>query len=302
MKRTAIAAEQIDTTAPGIVLAGVLKLLAPLVRLLVQHGVPFTAFASALKPVFIDAARAELVAAGKAQTDSAVTLLSGVHRRDIRELTRAPVAAKSAAKTAAKTGARSTAKGKTRSPTPLALGLVGQVVARWMSETGFRGRSARPRALPRGAGVGSFDALVARISSDVRPRALIDEMVRLGVAREEGDEVQLVLSGLAPKPGMAEGATLMADNLGDHAAAAAANLRGESNFLEQALYVDEITEASAAQLHKAAVSAWKQAFKTVAADAHQRFDADAAALPAEQRQHRARFGVYFYSEREGLKP
>ena len=171
-----------------------------------------------------------------------------------------------------------------------------------MSETGFRGRNARPRALPRGAGVGSFDALVARISSDVRPRALIDEMVRLGVAREEGDEVRLVLSGLAPKPGMAEGATLMADNLGDHAAAAAANLRGENNFLEQALYVDEITEASAAQLHKAAVSAWKQAFKTVAADAHQRFDADAAALPAEQRQHRARFGVYFYSEREGLKP
>jgi hypothetical protein len=272
-----------DTTASGIVLAGVLRLLVPLVRLLIQHGVRYTAFAAALKPVFIDAARAELAATGKARTDSALTLLSGVHRRDIREMTRAPAPA---ASTAADQG-------------PAALGLVGQVVARWMSDTGFRGRAGRPRTLLRGSGADSFDALVARVSSDVRPRALLDEMLRLGVAEEDGDGVRLVLSGLAPKPGMAEGATLMAQNLGDHAAAAAANLRGEANFLEQALYVDEITEASAATLHKAALAAWKQAFKTVAAEAHQRFDADAAALPAHERRHRARFGVYFYSEREG---
>jgi hypothetical protein len=34
------------------------------------------------------------------------------------------------------------------------------------------------------------------------------------------------------------------------------------------------------------------------AEAQNRFDGDAAAAPAEERRHRARFGVYFYSERE----
>jgi hypothetical protein len=34
------------------------------------------------------------------------------------------------------------------------------------------------------------------------------------------------------------------------------------------------------------------------AEAQSRFDADARELPAESRDHRARFGVYFYSERE----
>ena len=283
-------------TPPHIVLTGVLRLLRPLVRLLLQHGVPYTAFAAALKPVFVEAARAELAAKGKAQTDSAVTLLSGVHRRDIRELTRGVVAAQAAAE-----GTTGTAPDSSP-PAPalphLPLGLVGQVVARWMSESTFTGRKGRPRALPRSGSDVSFDALVARISSDVRPRAMLDEMLRLGVAQEDGDQVRLELSGLAPRQGLAEGAALMADNLHDHAEAAAANLRGDGNFLEQALYVDEITEASAAAVHKAAVAAWKQAFKTVAAEANARFDADAGALPAEERKHRARFGVYFYSEHE----
>jgi len=277
----------LKTTPSQIVLTGVLRLLRPLVRLLLQHGVPYTAFIAALKPVFIEAARTELASKGKAQTDSAVTLLSGVHRRDIREITRGVGAVQPAHENTADTTLAS-----------LPLGLVGQVVARWMSESSFTGRKGRPRALPRSGGEGSFDALVARISSDVRPRAMLDEMLRLGVAQEDGNQVRLELSGLAPRQGLAEGAALMADNLHDHAEAAAANLRGEANFLEQALYVDEITEASADAVHKAAVAAWKQAFKIVAAEANARFDADAGTLPAAERRHRARFGVYFYSEHE----
>ena len=283
----------LNTTPSQIVLTGVLRLLRPLVRLLLQHGVPYTAFAAALKPVFVEAARSELASNNKAQTDSAVTLLSGVHRRDIRQITRGGVGARAADRNTANNAAEALP-----SLPHLPLGLVGQVVARWMSESSFTGRKGRPRGLPRSGGDGSFDALVARISSDVRPRAMLDEMLRLGVAQEDGNQVRLELSGLAPRQGLAEGAALMADNLHDHAEAAAANLRGEANFLEQALYVDAITEASAAAVHKAAVTAWKKAFKTVAAEANARFDADAGTLPAAERKHRARFGVYFYSEHE----
>lgn len=286
----------LKTTPSQIVLTGVLRLLRPLVRLLLQHGVPYTAFAAALKPVFVEAARTELASNNKAQTDSAVTLLSGVHRRDIREITRGGVGARVADRNTADTALE--ALPSLPHLPHLPLGLVGQVVARWMSESSFTGRKGRPRGLPRSGGDGSFDALVARTSSDVRPRAMLDEMLRLGVAQEDGDQVRLELSGLAPRQGLAEAAALMADNLHDHAEAAAANLRGEANFLEQALYVDAITEASAAAVHKAAVTAWKQAFKTVAAEANARFDADAGTLPAAERKNRARFGVYFYSEHE----
>jgi len=81
-----------------MVLDAVLRLFKPAARLLLQNGVSYGAFASALKRVFLAAAQDELQARGMAQTDSAITLLSGVHRRDVRTLLRAAPAADAAAR------------------------------------------------------------------------------------------------------------------------------------------------------------------------------------------------------------
>jgi hypothetical protein len=75
--------------------------MRPLVRLLVRHGVTYPVFATALKRVFLDAAIDELRERAMAQTDSAVSLLSGVHRRDVRTLTRASAARARACRSAA---------------------------------------------------------------------------------------------------------------------------------------------------------------------------------------------------------
>lgn len=265
------------STRPALVLDRVLHVLRPLVRLLLRHGVTYPAFAAALKRVFLDAARAELSQRGMAQTDSAVTLLSGVHRRDVRELTRGAAAA--------------------AAPPPPTMGLAGEVVARWLAGPATTDRRGRPRVLPRGGGDGSFDALVAAVSSDVRPRAVLDELLRLGVVQETEAGLQLSGSGFAPREGFEELAALFAHNLHDHAAAAAANLNGDANFLEQAVHVDEIGAEGAAAVQRAAVQAWRAAFRAVLAEAQAQHDA-AAARPAAERRHRARFGVYFYSERE----
>jgi hypothetical protein len=47
-------------------------------------------------------------------------------------------------------------------------------------------------------------------------------------------------TGFAPRQGFEEMSWLFAANLHDHAAAAVANLQGEANFLEQAVFVDQI--------------------------------------------------------------
>lgn len=264
---------------PAIVLAQVLRVLQPLVRLLVRQGVTYPAFAAALKRVFVDAARAELRAQRMPRTDSALTLLSGVHRRDLRALGRAEASA----------------------PPPAPMSLAAEVVARWMSEPRCLDDQGRPLPLPRsGDGVAggepmSFDALVAGVSSDVRARAVLDELQRLGVAHEDAAGVHLHGAGFAPQQGFEELAWLFADNLRDHAASASANLLGQGNALEQAVWVDEITPESAVRLQAVAVQAWQQAFRQVMAEAQTRFDGDAAAQPPAQRRHRARFGVYFHA-------
>lgn len=246
--------------------------MRPLVGLLVRHGVTFPAFAAALKRVFLDAAADELRARSMAQTDSAVSLLSGVHRRDVRNLMRAP---RRVARAAPRSGAAP-------------LSLVGEVVARWLADATFQDRRRRPRALQRA----EFDALVAGVSSDVRGRAMLDELLRLGAVTEGADGIALSAGGFAPRQGFSEMTELFAANLADHAAAASANLQGQANFLEQAMYVDRITAQSAQDLQHSAVQAWAKALPPVLAEAQARSDADAGQAG---NVHRVRFGVYFYS-------
>ncbi|MFM8899190.1 MAG: DUF6502 family protein [Burkholderiales bacterium] len=272
------------TDKSSLVLESVLRLFKPAARLLLRHGVSYRAFCIPLKRVFLQAAEEELDSRQMPKTDSALTLLSGVHRRDVRELLRDAAASKAAA---------------ARQPKSLA----SEVVARWMFEPAYRhavgkqtGKRKGPaRPLERGPQPGSFDSLVASVSQDIRPRAMLDELVRLGVAKETEDGVELVADGFVTREGFAELAAFFADNLHDHLAAATANLQGDNNFLEQSIFVDQITSASATQLQKAAVLVWKQAFETVMSQAQERFDADAKQAQPDQRNQRARFGIYFYN-------
>ena len=268
----------------ALVLATVVALIRPLVRLLLRHGVAFPAFVAALKPVFLAAARDELAARAMARTDSALSLLSGVHRRDVRTLLRGPGAAAAAVPD---------------TPRPV-LGLAGEVVARWLGDPRYLGADEQPRALSRGGSDAGFDALVQAISSDVRPRAVLDELLRLGVVEldQAGTQVRLRAAGFAPRQGFEEMAWLMRANLHDHLAGACANLDEDRNFLEQSIHVDEITEESARRLHRVASQAWRQAFRTVMREAQARFDDDAAHADPALRTQRARFGAYFYNTRQ----
>lgn len=259
-----------------IVLAAVLRLLKPVVRLLLRHGVAYPAFAAALKQVFLDAAVDELRSTGQKQTDSAVSLLSGVHRRDVRTLARGPAAEPSTEE----------------EPKNLA----SEVVARWLSALDYLDEEGLPKALPRYGDAPSFDSLVKAVSHDIRPRAILAELERLGIAGKTGSQVHLLAPGFVPRQGFAELVGLLRDNVHDHLAAATLNLDGQHNFLEQAVFVDELTAESAHLLHAVSAKAWRQAFRTVMREAQARYDHDQAHAPAEQRTHRARFGSYFYAD------
>jgi Family of unknown function (DUF6502) len=266
---------------PTLVLERVLRVCKPLVRLLLRNGVTYPVLAAALKPVFLHAARDELARREMPQTDSAVSLLCGVHRRDVRQLSAAL--------------AQQTAS--TLVPPQGPLGMAAQVVGRWMHDSALQDRQGQPLALTRNGPPPSFDSLVASVSSDVRPRAVLDELLRLGVVQDDGSAIRLVRGGFAPNQSFEEASALIADNLQDHAAAAVANLQDGGNYLEQAVFVDALSAESVLHLHKLSAQLWRQALKTVMQEAQTRFDADAQ-LPTEQHQQRARLGVYFYSEPE----
>jgi Family of unknown function (DUF6502) len=268
----------------ALVLASALRLLRPLARLLLRNGVGYPAFAAAMKKVFLEAAGDELRDSGKKTTDSALSLLSGVHRRDVRNLGRLA----------------EPESGDDVPDSPMSM--ASQVVARWLGDVDCLDEEGQPRPLARSGAAISYDGLVSGISSDVRPRAVLDELVRLGIAEESGSEVRLLAPGFVPRQGFAEMAKLLQDNLHDHVAAASLNLDGTHNYLEQSVFVDQLSAESTEKLHATAAKAWRQAFKTVLREAQTRYDHDQENTPKAQRIHRARFGSYFYAADKDDKP
>ncbi len=250
-------------------------LLAPVVRWLLRNGVSYNARANQLKPVFVDAARAELERGGVQPTGSALSVLSGVHRKDVRTLTEAPRGAPPA--------------------TTRGVPLASQVFTRWMTARRYRMRDGAPRALPRsGAGI-TFETLSRELSLDVHPRTVMEELVRLGLVTLEGELVVPVSATFVPSRRLDELTALFSANAGDHIAAAVHNLTLDApRYLEQSVFADGLGADSVATLHEHARAAWSDAFAMMVKEARKHVAADTDVPEAEQQ--RMRFGVYFYSE------
>ena len=225
---------QTPTPSPGqAVLAQVLAMLQPLVVWLLRSGVGYTELTAALKPVFLEAARAELARIGGKQTDSAVSLLSGVHRKDVRAF--------------GQTARAVDVRAQLGKPTPAS-----QVMTRWLA-------SDWPDSLPFSGLERSFEALARAVSKDMHPRALLLELVRLGVVLEEEGQVRLCRQAFVPNPSLEESRRLLAGSVADHIEAGVHNLSASDGktYLEQSVFADGLSPASVQQLEQLANSLWR---------------------------------------------
>ena len=259
------------------VVAAVRRILRPVIRLLVSQGITYPFLTDLLKEVYVETASREFALGGKRPTDSRLTLLTGVHRKDIRRLLREP---------------------RPADATPPGLTLGTQIVARWLGERAYCDAKGRPLALPRTPRSGaerSFAALVESVSKNVRPRSVLDELVRLGVARvDEQDRVHLVTRCFVPGREIDAKAYYFGEALHDHLAAGVHNLGTTGTaFLERSVYYDELSPAA---IDKLAARA-----EVLAMGALQALNVDGMALerddpPPKGARMRMRMGVYFYAE------
>lgn len=246
-------------------------LMAPVAQWLLRHGVSYPAFADLLKTVFLEAARGELERGDAKPTQSALSMLSGVHRKDVRTLAQAPASARSA-------------------PRPP---LSAQVFTRWLTDPRWRGADGKPRALPRAGGRRSFESLCFELSNDVHPRTVLDELLRLGAVALDGEHVVVRAASFVPTARLDEMTALFSASASDHIAAAVSNLTTSApRFLEQSVYADGLTPVSIDLLQDAARQAWAAAFEAVVTRARERVDLDRVT----DGDRRMRFGVYFFSE------
>jgi Family of unknown function (DUF6502) len=152
--------------------AAVLALIRPLARVLIRNGMTFKSFTDIAKRAFVEEGLNKFEIDGRKQTISRVAILTGLSRKEVQRVLNQ--------------------KALKDSETHERYNRASWVVAGWVRDRDFLNEEGKPVSLPID-GNKSFSDLVRRYSGDVPARAVLDELLRVGVARMvESGHIKLV--------------------------------------------------------------------------------------------------------------
>ncbi len=245
------------------------RLLRPLVRPFIRYGTTFPALCDLLRELYVNVAVHDFALPDKEQTDSRISLLTGIHRKEVRRLREAGAPVRTV---------------------PASVSRTSQIVALWLGDQQFADKGA-PAPLRRGGDEGrgpTFESLVEEVTRTA-PRAVLDEWLdRKIVSIDEDGRVALGEAAIAPNKGDERQLYYFGRNLHDHIAAAVVNIVSEpAPFMERAVHYEDF-----GRQRPAARDAVPRAGDG-GADRRQSRGSDA---PAKRRRRRLAldFGVYVY--------
>jgi hypothetical protein len=133
--------------------SAILRLLRPLARLMLKHGMAYGSFAELARKAFVEEGFGHLQQSGKRPTVSSVSALTGLTRKETKSLReRSPI------------GDEESAQRYSRAI---------RVISGWVNDSQFHDEKGDPAVLPfEGAGA-SFSALVKKYSGDIPPMAML---------------------------------------------------------------------------------------------------------------------------------
>ena len=227
-----------------------------------------------MKAALVRAAIDDLVAQGARPTDSRISIATGVHRKDIKRLKEASEPLQ----------------------TTKELSITSQVVAKWLGTKGLIDPEGNPIPIVRKKQTNKeidFEDLVRSISKDIRPRAVLDELIDRGVISVNSDET-LVLrpNRLASNQDDDALSDYLGMNIHDHLVVTVNNLlTPEHPRLERCVHYQGLSKSAAEDLAKFAET---QAMAALIA-----LNMKCQETISDRNNHgsyRINFGTYFYNE------
>ena len=260
--------------------AAVARLLKPLVRMMLRYGVPFGAFMDVARRVFVEVAMEEFTIPGRKPTISRASVITGLSRKEILRLRRLPPLSDEGVNTSYNRATR--------------------VISGWVRDEAFAQKPGVPAALPMEGRGRSFARLVKKYSGDVPPRAILDELLRVGaVEREAQGKIRLLARGYVPRSGEEEKLGILGTDVADLIDTIDHNLRapGGASRLQMKVAYDNLPGEP---LGRFRARSSKQSLKLL-----EKYDKELAAMdrdvtPAAGGTGRLRAGVAIYYFEEDL--
>ncbi len=159
----------------GTLIWAATEALHPIVRRLLEMGVPFGTLERSLRELFVRVAETDLAVPARRQTDSRIALITGINRKEVKRI-------------------RST-RPLRRAPRSFSINQATSLISRWLNDPETLDRRGKPVPLPYSAARGpSFVKLARKLTGDLAPRVLLSELVRSGAVEVSKDNV-VVLRG-----------------------------------------------------------------------------------------------------------
>ncbi|WP_372972701.1 DUF6502 family protein [Marinobacter sp.] len=204
------------------------RILRPLVRLLLRNGVPFGDFAELARRAYIETALKDFPERGRKMTDSRAAVLTGLTRKEVKRQ-------------------REILAGEPLEPRYNRQGnRASRVVAGWVHDPRFQDARGHPATLTVDGSAG-FAELVRLYSGDMTPRAVLDELLRVGVVAwkaEEGGMLELRKRAYVPAGDDTEMLHIFGEDVSDLVATIDYNLvssrQGQQPLFQRTLTYDNI--------------------------------------------------------------
>ena len=222
-----------ESKTHNILNAVMTKIMRPLVRILLRNGIPFRQFSELIKWVYVDVALKEFTIAGRKQTDSRVSVITGLSRKDVRQL-----------KKLKPPSDRTEIENYNRAA---------RVISGWKKDPEFTNAKGQPMALNFNGQRPSFSQLVKKYSGDVPPRSVLDEMKQVGsVAVFKNGKIHLRTAAYIPNGDQPAMLSILGTDVSDLAKTIDWNLRAEKSdrFFQRKVAYDNVPVESAAIFRK----------------------------------------------------
>jgi hypothetical protein len=254
------------------------RLLRPLVRILLAHGVGFDSFMEMTKRAYVNVGMREFAITGKRESIARVSALTGLTRRDVQRVLQERAALE------VDTGER--------------FERAARVIAGWVRDPDFADAGDQPRPLALEDTPTGFGALVRRYSSDMPMRAVYDELLRVGAVTLLPDgQLRLLERAYVPRASAADKLGILGTDVADLIRTIDHNFeRGisEPRFQRKVVYDNLPSEAAARFRAMSAVNA-QQLLERLDEwlAAH---DRDITPGVAGNGRVRAGIGIYYFQE------
>lgn len=260
----------------------VMHMLAPLVRLLLRHGVSHADFAGWSRQVYVDEAARHFGIDGKPPSMSRIAIVTGINRKEVKRLRDLP---------------REIDTGVQKHNRAV------RVVTGWLQDQDFLTEDGRPSILTYGTASDSFNRLVKRHGGDVPARALLDELVRVGTVAVDGHQVELLQQGYVPHQSEEALLDIFATSASDLLHTLDHNLAGQQpRRLQMSVAYDRVSREGLEQFRHLSASRAMSLLRELDAElASHDGDVNKDATPAphsseQDTRHRVGLGIYFIED------